>query len=140
MTPSVKDLLALAAEGYVYDDELKPKAVGEAAPAAKEGKMDTTVVGVGAAPPSLKLGTTALTQPLGLTDDGKPKVAKAFGAAPGAEPPALVLRVEGIQPPADAELTFEVFVTKKGGRSHSSVGARQATGTGAKAGLPRGST
>lgn len=115
VTPSVKEILGIAAEGYVYDEELKPRVFGEAVPAAKEGKMATTEVSVGAIAPSLKLGTTAFTQPLRLTDEGKPKVVKAFGAAPGvAEPPVLVLRVEGIQPPADADLMFEVFVTKKG--------------------------
>jgi hypothetical protein len=30
------------------------------------------------------------------------------------EPPAVLLRVEGIQPPKDLGLAFEVFLTKKG--------------------------
>ena len=31
-----------------------------------------------------------------------------------AEPPAILLRVEGIKPPRDASLAFEVFIAKKG--------------------------
>jgi hypothetical protein len=63
----------------------------------------------------LELSTKPLARVLALTDDAKPKLMAALGALRGGEEsPVILLRVEGIKPPKDARMTFEVFLTKKG--------------------------
>lgn len=78
--------------------------------------MNPQISGVASVQPMLALGPTPLVKPLSVVDDAKPKMAAALVPAPRekVEPPAVVLRVEGIKPPAKAPVVFEVFVTKKG--------------------------
>ena len=111
---SVGDILTRAAGAYRYDEERK--VFGAAAPAQKGKAVEPTVVGVASVQPMLKLGTTPFTKPLAFAADARPKVMTALGAAPvkDAEPPAVVLQVEGIKPPKAADIVYEVFVTKAG--------------------------
>ncbi|MDB5309116.1 MAG: tyrosinase [Gemmataceae bacterium] len=110
---SVSKILELAAKESRYDDDRR--LVAAAPPAAREKAVEPKVVSVGAIQPMLALGTKTFSKPIGITEDTKPKLMAAL-AAPraGAEAPVVLLRVEGIKPPKDARLTFEVFVTKKG--------------------------
>jgi hypothetical protein len=111
---SVSKILELAAKEAMYDDDRRLFAVAPP-PAALEKAVEPKIVSVGAIAPMLALGTKPFTKPLGISEDTKPKLMAAL-AAPraGAEAPVVLLRVEGIKPPKDAHLTYEVFVTKKG--------------------------
>lgn len=114
---SVDEILRLAGESYVYDEEerRRPTAVGAAAP-REEGAVKESVVKVGSVQPDLKLGTSDFRRPLAVAEDAAPKLTAVFGATATAdvEPPAVVLEVEGIQPPKEGGLAFEVFVARKG--------------------------
>jgi tyrosinase len=114
VTLSVSDILTQAAGAYRYDEERKVFAT--AAPAQKGKAVEPTIVGVASVQPMLKLGATPFTKPLTFAAEAKPKVAVALGAAPPkeAEPPAVVLQVEGIKPPKSVDIVYEVFVTKAG--------------------------
>jgi tyrosinase len=110
---SVSKILELASTESRYDEERRILAV--APPAGREKAMEPKVVSVGAIQPTLKLGTKPFTKPLTLAEDTKPRLMEALANPPAdVEPPAVLLRVEGIKPPKDVRLTFEVFLMKKG--------------------------
>lgn len=113
VTVSVSKILELASNEARYDDDHVLFAAP--APPAREKAVEPTVVSVGAIQPRLQLGTKPLTKTLGLTEDARPKLTSAL-AQPraSAEDPVVLLRVEGIKPPKDAALRFDVFLTKKG--------------------------
>jgi tyrosinase len=111
---SVSKILELADKESRYDDDRRLFA---AAPphAAREKAVEPTVVSVGAIQPMLALGSKPFTKPLGLNKDTRPKLIAALDAPRATvEAPVILLRVEGIKPPKDARLAFEVFITKKG--------------------------
>lgn len=111
---SVGRILELHAAEAAYDDDRRMFAAA-APPAAREKTVEPKVVGVGSVQPVLELSTKPLTRALGLTEDEKPRLMTALaGGTAEAEAPAVLLRIEGIKPPKDSRLTFEVFLTKKG--------------------------
>ena len=110
--------------------------------------MEPKIVGVGAIAPMLKLTTKPFTKAMKLTEDARPKLMAALAApSTDAEPSAVLLRVEGIKPPKDAALTFEVFLMKKGEKPSkksyvgpiSFFGRRGGHGHGEKDGFTQGS-
>ena len=108
---SVKRIVELAEREYRYDDEPRMLVVGN----IEEKAVKPKIVSVGSVRPMLKLSTRTFRKPLELTEGAKPRLVAALGAPPtDAELPAVLLRVEGIQPPKDVPLTFEVFLAKKG--------------------------
>jgi tyrosinase len=110
---NVSRVLELAAKESRYDEERKVFA--GALPAAIEKAMEPKIVSVGAVQPTLKLGTKPFSKTLTLTEDTKPKLMAALAPrAADTEPPAVLLRVEGIKPPKDVNLTYDVFLMKKG--------------------------
>jgi tyrosinase len=112
---TVSQILELASKEVRYDDDRRLFAT--TAPAPQEKPMEPKIVSVGAIQPMLALGTKPFTKALELTENTKPKLMTALTNPPAdAEPPAVLLRVEGIKPPKDVPLTFEVFITKKGGK------------------------
>jgi tyrosinase len=114
---TVAELLKLAGDATVYDEESRKRPPVFAAMAEKEGMVvEQSVVQVGSVQPDLKLGTTDFRKPISLGAEGKPKLAAVFAAqaSPDLEPPAVVLEVEGIQAPASQDVAYEVFVAKKG--------------------------
>jgi len=111
---SVTEIMNLAAAAAKYDDDRRLFA---AKPLARNAPMNPQISGVASVQPMLALGTTLLVKSLSIEDDARPKMSAALTpAAPRdkVEPPSIVLRVEGIKPPANAAVVFEVFVTKKG--------------------------
>jgi hypothetical protein len=110
---AVSKILELASKESRYDEERK--VIAATPPPAREKAMEPKIVSVGAIQPMLALSTKPLTKTLELTDDAKPKLMAALANPPtDAEPPAVLLRVEGIKPPKEASMIFEVFLTKKG--------------------------
>jgi hypothetical protein len=110
---TVSKILELASNESRYDEEWRVFAA--ARPPVREKTMEHKIVSVGAIQPMLKLGTKPFTKPLELSEDTKPRLMAALANPPAnVEPPAVLLRVEGIKPPKDTGLTFEVFLTKKG--------------------------
>jgi tyrosinase len=111
---SVSKILELAGKEARYDDDHVQFAAAPP-PAVREKAVEPTVISVGAIQPRLELGTKPLTKTLGITEEAKPKLMTAL-AEPrtGNEAPVMLLRVEGIKPPKDAALRFDVFLTKKG--------------------------
>jgi Common central domain of tyrosinase/Polyphenol oxidase middle domain len=110
---TVSKILELASKEARYDEERKVFAA--VPPPAREKAMELKIVSVGAIQPMLKLGTKPFTKPLELTEDTKPRLMAALENPPAdVEPPAVLLRVEGIKPPKEVGLAFEVFLTKKG--------------------------
>jgi tyrosinase len=110
---SVTDILKLAAAASRYDDDRRLFA---AKPPAGTPPMNPQISGVASVQPALALGSKPLVKPLPVADDAKPKLTAALRntTSEKEEPPAIVLRVEDIKPPANAAVVFEVFVTKKG--------------------------
>jgi tyrosinase len=109
---SVSEILKLASDAYLYDEERR---IVAAAPPSEEKSVESKILPVGAIQPMLKLGTEPFTKTLTLDEDNKPKLIEALANPPrDAEPPAVLLRIEGIKPPKDSPLVFEVFLTKKG--------------------------
>jgi len=108
---SVSKILELASKESRYDDERH--FVAAAAPAAGGKAVEPKVVGVGSVLPMLKLGPKSFSMPLQLTGNGQQLKTALANPAEYAEPPAVLLEVEGIKPPQDAPLVYEVFVTKK---------------------------
>ena len=77
--------------------------------------MEPTVVSVGAIQPMLTLGTKPFTKTLKLTEDTKPNLMTALATPRSkAEAPTILLRIEGIKPPEDVSLSFDVFLMSKG--------------------------
>jgi len=109
---TVSKILELASKESKYDEERRLFAA--APPPAREKAMEPNIVSVGAIQPMLKLGTKQFTKSLELSEDTKPRLMAALASPADVEPPAVLLRVEGIKPPKDAGLTFELFLTKKG--------------------------
>ncbi len=109
---AVGKILVLAGSEDRYDEERR---VFAAAPPVQEKAMKAKIVSIGAIQPMLALGAKPLTKTLELTQDAKPMLMTALANSPKeAEPAVVLLRVEGIEPPKDAKVAFEVFVTKKG--------------------------
>lgn len=113
---SVGEILDRASEAYQYDEERRPLMARAGRPLHKGKVMESKIIGVASVQPMLKLGTTPFRGRLPFVAETKPKLMTAFGAAPvrNAEPPAVVLQVEGIKPLKTADLVYEVFVTKAG--------------------------
>jgi tyrosinase len=113
---SVADILTRAAAAYRYDDERRLIAARVNRGVQAEAPVEQTIVGVASAQPMLKLGATPFTKGLAFDENEKPRLAAALSAPPAvnAEPAAVLLRVEGIRPPADPKVTFDVFLTKAG--------------------------
>jgi len=110
---TVGKILELASEESRYDDDMK--LLAGALPAVREKTMEPKIVSVGAIQPMLTLGTKPFIKALELTEDAKPRLMAALAnLAADADPPAVLLRVEGIKPPKDMPMVFEVFITKKG--------------------------
>jgi hypothetical protein len=78
--------------------------------------VEQSIVGVASAQPMLKLGATPFTKSLAFDESAKPRLVTALSARPpvNAEPPAVLLRVEGIRPAASPKVIFDVFLTKAG--------------------------
>ena len=113
VTVTVSKILELVSKEVRYDDDRIVVAVPP--PAAREKAVEPTVIGVGAIQPKLELNTKPLTKTLELTEDTKPKLMKALDAPRAApEGPVILLRVEGIKPPKEVPLRFDVFLMKKG--------------------------
>jgi tyrosinase len=111
---SVGKILEAAAAEVRYDDDRMLLAAASPRP-AREKPVEPTAVNVGAVQPRLELNTKPLSKTLGLTEEAKPKLMTALAApraAAGA--PVILLRIEGINPPKDVSLRFDVFLTKKG--------------------------
>jgi tyrosinase len=110
---SVTQILTLAAAASKYDDDRR---LVVAKPSAEASPMSPEISSIASVQPTLALGTKPLVKPLSVADDAKPKLTAALANPPSekVEPPAIVLRVEGIKPPANAAVVFEVFVTKRG--------------------------
>jgi tyrosinase len=110
---TVSQILELASKESRYDEERR--LIAAAVPAAREKDMEPKIVSVGAIQPMLKLGTKPFTKPLKLAEDAKSRLMAALANPPAdVGPAAVLLRVEGIKPPKDVRLTFEVFLMKKG--------------------------
>ena len=111
---SVSKILDLASKEARYDDDRR-LVTAALPPAAQEKAVEPTITGVGAIRPKLELNTKPLTKTLELTAETKPKLMTAL-ATPRTNPesPVILLRIEGIKPPKDASLRFDVFLTKKG--------------------------
>ncbi len=113
VTATVSTILDLASKESKYDDDRR--LVAAAPPTAEEKNMEPKIVSVGTVQPMLLLGTKPFTKTLEFTPENKPRLTAALNNPPAdAEPPAVLLRVEGIKPPKDVRLTYEVFLTKKG--------------------------
>ena len=111
---SVNKILELAAAESRYDDDRRLFAA-DLPRAVWEKNMESKAVTVGAIAPMLSLGTKPFTKALGITEDTKPSLMAALAAPRAArEAPVILLRIEGIKPPKDAHLAYEVFITKKG--------------------------
>jgi tyrosinase len=110
---NVSKILDLASMEVRYDDDRRLVAAG--LPPAREKAVEPKIVGVGAVQPMLELSTKPLTKPLALAEGSKPKLIAALGSSPlGTAAPVILLQVEGIKPPKQSPLIFEVFLTKKG--------------------------
>jgi tyrosinase len=110
---TVREILKRAGDEARYDDD--PRILAAAPAAAREKAMEPKIVSLGAVQPMLKLTTTTFTKTLELGEDARPKLMAALAAPRAAtEPPAVLLRVEGIKPPKDVRLTFDVFLLKRG--------------------------
>jgi tyrosinase len=112
---TVRKVLEVASQESSYDDDRTLLAAAPA-PAGRGKVMEPKITDVGAAQPALKLSTKPFTKPLELAEDAKPMLTAALAprAATDVEPPAVLLRVEGIRAPKETHVTFEVFLTKKG--------------------------
>jgi hypothetical protein len=113
VTVSVSKILELAGKDARYDDDRVLFAA--APPAAREKAVEPKALRVGGVQPRLELGTKPLTKTLDLAEEMKPKLMKALAAPRAiANSPVVLLRVEGLKPPKDAAVRFDVFLTKKG--------------------------
>jgi tyrosinase len=114
VTVTVSKILELASKEARYDDDRMILAA-DARLATREKALEPTVVNVGAIQPKLELSTKPLIKTLVLAEDTKPRLMTAL-AAPraGSEGPVILLRIEGIKPPKDVSLRFDVFLMKKG--------------------------
>jgi tyrosinase len=114
ITVTVSQILEMASKEVRYDDD---RMMIAAAPplVAREKPLEPTVISVGAIQPKLELSTKPFIKPLELAEDNKPKLMRAL-AAPRAAPqsPVILLRIEGIKPPKDVPLRFDVFLMKRG--------------------------
>jgi|SRR5947209_1394394 len=110
---SVSQILELASKAARYDDDRRVFLAMP--PAPPEKAVEPQIVHVGAIQPALALGTQPFVKPLTLAPETRPKLMTALADHAGApRPSSVLLRIEGIKPPKEAHLVFEVFVTKKG--------------------------
>ncbi|HEY1375854.1 MAG TPA: tyrosinase family protein [Gemmataceae bacterium] len=115
VTLTVTEILNRAASAYHYDDERRLMAARVNRGARREAPVQKTIVGVASVQPALKLGTTPFRKTLTLDASAKPKLMAALRTpVTNAEPATVLLRIEGIRPPAKPSVTFDVFLVKPG--------------------------
>ncbi len=114
---SVAQILARAQAVYRYDEEVRRPVTAVATTAPPKGDaVPPTVQKVASVQPMLALGSTPLTKRLGFAADARQRVMTALApqAAPVADPPAVILQVENITPPAETDVVYEVYVARAG--------------------------
>ncbi|QVL30804.1 tyrosinase family protein [Telmatocola sphagniphila] len=114
---SVSEILNLAVGAYIYDEEQRRVRTVAARPPVKGVRLvEPQIVGIASAQPSLKLNTKPFVKQLSFDTDNHPKLMTALNAPPktDAEPASVLLRIEGIKPPAKPNLIFDVYLTLVG--------------------------
>jgi Common central domain of tyrosinase/Polyphenol oxidase middle domain len=113
---SVSEILDLARDSYRYNDDHVAAFAELPRPVKKGNRVSSVESRVAGTLPLLALDTTPFLKPLPFDMDAKPRLVQALANAPPPDTarPTVVLRVENIQPPAKANVMYEVFVTKAG--------------------------